>query len=96
MALLEAMAAGLPVVTTPVGGIPSLIRDGENGLLVPAGSPGALAQALGRLAADLELRGRLGEAGRRLVESDYGVERAAAAWLALYQELVPAAASGRG
>ena len=74
MALLEAMAAGLPVVTTPVGGIPSLIRDGDNGLLVPAGSPDALAQALRRLASDPGLRRRLGDAGRRLVESGYGVE----------------------
>jgi glycosyltransferase involved in cell wall biosynthesis len=96
MALLEAMAAGLPVVTTPVGGIPSLIRNGENGLLVPAGSPDALAEALGRLAGDPELRRRLGDAGRRLVESDYGVERAAAAWLGLYRGLMPAAAPGCG
>jgi glycosyltransferase involved in cell wall biosynthesis len=89
MALLEAMAAGLPVVTTPVGGIPSLIRDGETGLLVPAGSPRAMAKALGRLAADPDLRRRLGEAGRELATARYGVERAAAAWLALYLDIRP-------
>ena len=58
--LLEAGAFELPPVTTPVGSIPSLIRDGENGLLVPAGDADALAAALRKLVADAGLRARLG------------------------------------
>lgn len=78
--LVEALAAGLPVATTGVDGIPELVRDGEEGVLVDPGDPGALAGAVSRLADD-ELRARmarngppralvhdLGEVSRRLIE----------------------------
>jgi glycosyltransferase involved in cell wall biosynthesis len=65
--MVEAMAAGLPVVSTAVSGIPELVRDGENGLLVPPENPAAFAAALLKLAADAPLRGRLAEAGRETV-----------------------------
>jgi len=60
--ILEAMAEGLPVVATNVGGTPEIIEDGRTGLLVPPNAPNALAEALGRLLGDAELRGRLGAA----------------------------------
>lgn len=63
LALLEAMAAGLAAIATPVGGIPSVIRDGQNGLLVPTGDAPAIRAALDRLQAP-ELRRRLGDAAR--------------------------------
>src|SRR5256885_11088321 len=64
VSILEAMAAGLPVVATNVGGVAKSVVDGETGLLVPPGDSGALAAALDRLLTDDALRLRLGAAGR--------------------------------
>jgi glycosyltransferase involved in cell wall biosynthesis len=64
LTLLEAMAAGLPVVATRVGGVPDVVEDGRTGLLVDPGDEDALAGALAALAADDALRGNLGRAGR--------------------------------
>jgi glycosyltransferase involved in cell wall biosynthesis len=88
MAILEAMAAGLPVVATAVGGIPELVADGETGLLVPPGDPDALAAALRRLVADPELRRRLGEAARARVEERFSLAATRSAHLALYERLL--------
>jgi len=60
--VVEALAVGTPVIATAVGGVPEVVRDGENGLLVPAGDPDALAAAIRRLVEDDELRGRLARA----------------------------------
>jgi glycosyltransferase involved in cell wall biosynthesis len=65
VSILEAMAAGLPVVATNVGGVNESVVDGETGLLVPPGDPGSLAAALDRLLTDSALRVRLGAAGRK-------------------------------
>lgn len=81
--LLEAMEAGLPVVTCPVGGIPGIVRDGETGLLVPPDDADALTTALERLAADAELRLRMGAAGRAVVEKEHDAARNLAQLLAL-------------
>jgi colanic acid/amylovoran biosynthesis glycosyltransferase len=67
VAILEAMARGVPVVTTAVGGISELITDGQTGLLVPPTDPDAMAAALARLAADPVLAQALGEQGQTLV-----------------------------
>jgi len=68
VALIEAMAAGVPVVSTPVAGIPEAVRDGETGLLVEPGDDAALAAALRRLLSDRALRARLAGAGRAATE----------------------------
>jgi glycosyltransferase involved in cell wall biosynthesis len=64
VSILEAMAAGLPVVATDVGGVAEAVEDGETGFLVPAADSEALAGALERLVSDADLRRRLGAAGR--------------------------------
>ncbi|MGY1742044.1 MULTISPECIES: glycosyltransferase family 4 protein [unclassified Blastococcus] len=75
--LTEAMAAGLPVVASDVGGIPTVVRDGVTGLLVPPLDPAALAAALDRVAGDADLRARLA-AGARERAGDYAWPRLAA------------------
>jgi glycosyltransferase involved in cell wall biosynthesis len=71
MSLLEAMAAGCPVVATRVGGIPDVVDDGANGLLVPAGDPTALAAAIARLLAHPALGGRLARNARATVARNH-------------------------
>jgi len=65
VSLLQAAACEVPVVATPVGGIPEIVVDGETGRLVPVGDAAALADVLGRLLVDPEERQRLGRGGRR-------------------------------
>jgi glycosyltransferase involved in cell wall biosynthesis len=67
--LQESLATGTPVICTDVGGMPEVVRDGENGFVVPPNDPAALADRIARLAADPELRRRLGETGRGDVRS---------------------------
>lgn len=73
--LKEAMAVGVPVVSTRHGGIPELVEHGVNGILVPERDPGSLAEQLAELAAHPERRGELAEAGRARVEREYDIER---------------------
>jgi glycosyltransferase involved in cell wall biosynthesis len=68
LAILEAMAMGLPVIATRVGAIPEIVADGETGLLIPTNSPEALLQAIRQLSKDPERRRAMGAAGRRRVE----------------------------
>ncbi len=69
--VLEAMAAGVPVVASAVGGIPDQVRHDEEGVLVPPDDPDALAGALGSLLEDPARARRLGEAGRRRTENEF-------------------------
>jgi glycosyltransferase involved in cell wall biosynthesis len=85
MSVLEAMAAGLPVVASAVGGVPELVIDGETGTLVAPGDPDALARALGALVADPAARARLGAAARARAEAEFGIEANRQAHVALYQ-----------
>lgn len=71
MSVLEAMAAGLPVICTPVGGVPEAITDGCEGRLIVPGDIDALSEALDALLSRLELRRRMGEAARSKVESTF-------------------------
>jgi 2-deoxystreptamine N-acetyl-D-glucosaminyltransferase/2-deoxystreptamine glucosyltransferase len=91
--LTEAMAAGLPVVASAVGGIPEVVRDGETGLLVPPGDVDALAAALDRLVREPHLRARLA-AGARRRAADYAWPALADRVAGVY-EAVCAAARGR-
>jgi glycosyltransferase involved in cell wall biosynthesis len=83
----EAMAAGRPVVASRCGGIPELIEDGVNGLLVAPGDDAAVAAATVQLLNDRELRCRLGQAGRHRAESQFRLDAHAAAVLQSYQAL---------
>lgn len=73
--LMEAMAMEIPCVSTMVAGIPELIRDGIDGLLVMPSDDRALAETIGRLVNDVALRRRLGEAGRRRVMEKYDLDK---------------------
>lgn len=87
MALLEAMANGLPVVATRVGAIPSVVESEHNGLLIEPRDVPALAQALERLLGDASLRTRLGANARQLAHERYGVDRAADELMQLYKHM---------
>ncbi|MFI6893893.1 glycosyltransferase family 4 protein [Streptomyces sp. NPDC050256] len=94
----EAMATGTPLVATTGGAIPEVAGpDGETCLAVPPADPGALADALGRLLGDPELRTRLGAAGRARVLARFTWKQAAIGTAALYREAIAArAATGPG
>jgi glycosyltransferase involved in cell wall biosynthesis len=85
VALTEALAVGVPAVTTPVSGIPELVRDGSSGMLVPPEDPQALAGAIERLLRDATLRRALAEGGREAV-APYDLERCVAALKRLFRE----------
>jgi len=76
--VLEAMFAGLPVVTTAVGGIPEMVLDGETGLLIPPGDEAAIADAVERLLGDDDLRIAMGEAARARAHSRFDARKTTA------------------
>jgi glycosyltransferase involved in cell wall biosynthesis len=86
--LLEAMALEVPVVATRIAGIPRLIREEDNGLLIDAGDVEGLAGALNRLLNDASSRSRLGRAARRTIEEQYSFRERMAKIAALYDRLL--------
>jgi glycosyltransferase involved in cell wall biosynthesis len=88
VSVIEAQAAGVPVVSTDVGGVRDVVLDGESGYVVENGDTGAIADRLERLAADAALRRRFGEVGRARSTARYGVPRLVADIDTLYRELL--------
>ena len=85
--LMEAGMAGLPLISTPVSGIPELVRHERTGWLVPTGDAAALADAIAVLAANPRLRIRLGQNARALVEAEFSIESSTLQLAALFQNI---------
>lgn len=92
VAILEAQAMGKPVVATAVGGVPSVVIDGETGRLVPPKEPAALATAILDVLGDPEKMASFGKGGRELVEEKYGLARMIERYEALYRDVIGGAA----
>jgi len=88
VALLEAMATGLPAVVTDTGGNPEVAVEGETACLVPVGDPEAMGGALASLLADPARRRAWGQAARRRVEAEFSLDRMVNAYEAIYEELI--------
>ena len=87
IAALEAMAAGLPVIASAVGGLLELVQDGETGWLVPAAAPTELTSRLRELISDDRRREAMGIAGRRRALRDFSIARMVAQTVAVYDGL---------
>jgi len=88
LAVLEAMACGLPVIVSQVGGMVEYIEEGTNGLLVPPRDPAALAHAIRRLVADAPLRQSMGARNAQKIRASYTWDRVADAYLETYQRVI--------
>jgi len=87
LSILEAMAAGRPIVATKVGGNPELIADGDNGYLVPSGNPGALAEKMRILIDSEPKRIAMGQRNRRIAEEKFSLKKMINNYQNLYEEL---------
>jgi N-acetyl-alpha-D-glucosaminyl L-malate synthase BshA len=85
---LEAMACGVPVIASNVGGLPEVVADGATGLLCPMGDVPAMAAAARRLLDDAPLRARLGAAARRRAETEFRLDPAVDRYLAVYRRVL--------
>jgi glycosyltransferase involved in cell wall biosynthesis len=88
MAVMEAMACGLPIIATQVGGLPDLVCPGFNGLLVPAGQPDQLADAVHELVANPGIRYSMRVNSFRLAQENFDIEKLVSRLLDIYQALV--------
>ena len=88
--LIEAAAAARPIIATDIPGCREIVRDGENGLLIPISDPQALADAILRLASNPEMCSRMGKRGREIAEAEFGEAHVVRRTLDVYDEVVPA------
>ena len=88
LSVMEAMAAGLPVVSTAVGGVPELVQEGATGLLVPSEDAGALAQAMQALVDDPVRRQAMGEAARQHAVAHFDIRHTVRGYEQLYESLL--------
>jgi sugar transferase (PEP-CTERM/EpsH1 system associated) len=86
--ILEAMATGLPVVATNVGGNPELVEEGRTGLLVPASDPGAMAEAIRTYFSDRDKLIQHGRAGRKRVKEEFSLESMVDGYMAVYDAVL--------
>lgn len=88
IALLQASAAGVPIIACRAGGMPEAVRDGRNGLLIEPGDGPALVSAIDRLAGDAALRRQLGDGGRALIDAEFSVAAMVERNVQVYRELL--------
>jgi glycosyltransferase involved in cell wall biosynthesis len=88
MAVIEAMACGLPIIATKVGGLPDLVCPGLNGLLVPAGQPDQLANAIHQVIVDPQMRHSMQKGSFRLAQENFDIEKLVFRLLDIYQALL--------
>ena len=88
--ILEAMALGKPIVSTDVGGIKEVLRDGQTALLVPSHDPDALAKAAEKLLQDAAMAGRIGTAAREEVRRNFGIDKCVRQYEVLYEKIYQA------
>ena len=93
MVVLEAMASGLPVVSTDVGGISEVVRNSENGALVPPENPDRLAEAVQRILSDPKLSGHMGTSARDWIVRHYSLDNITKKYAALYRLILDTAAN---
>jgi glycosyltransferase involved in cell wall biosynthesis len=89
--VLEAMATGLPVITTDVGSVREMVEDGRSALVVPVEDEAALREAIERLVGDAGLRSAFGARGRAIVDARFRIETMCAARESLFEELLAGA-----
>jgi glycosyltransferase involved in cell wall biosynthesis len=85
--IMEAMAAGLPVISTPLAGIPEMVENGFNGVLVPEHDPEAVSAAIEYFIANPEQARRFGDRGRVIAREKFSIETSGSALLALFEKL---------
>ena len=88
MVVLEAMACGLPIVSTDVGGIPEVVENGVNGLLVRREDPEALADAIGRVLAQPETARKMGTTNREHALAKHSMRHTADCYAQMYDEIM--------
>jgi len=86
--LLEAMACGLPVIASRIGGVVDVVEDGKSGILFEPGNVSELASAIVRLLRDDELRQRLGTEARKRIVENFSIEKVAEEYIELYEEII--------